>query len=167
MQFVTPSTFRFITGESYGTRHCLRCEKLVCLPFLQEGTNICNLLPYEVILQKPPHLSDVLSWSGSGSHCSWSQSWLTLQVPKIPTEICFLLLCPSYTWKTLRQICRLTSLIPLERFLSFFLITNLIGYNRHYNCDCHRFSFAVLYFIVLISEPLKMRVQLCFLIEWI
>lgn len=102
-------------------------------PFCNQGPTSVTYFLMKSFCRSPPHLSDVLSWS-VGGRCSCSQSWLTLQAPKNPAEICFFssfcLLIPGR-----RQICRPSSLIPPERFLNFLLlilITDVVFYLRCY-----------------------------------
>ena len=73
------SAFRFITGDSYGTHRCLLYQKkLNRLLKRWGGISICSYLFIKQFYKSSPsYLSVLFSWN-AGSHCTRSQTWLTL-----------------------------------------------------------------------------------------
>ena len=107
----------------------------------ETGKNLF-LFIYKAILQRlPSYLSALLS-RNVGRHCTRSQTWLSLQVPKIHTELgrsafCY---CAPHTWNMLQEKVQV-DLINITESIPSVNNYNFIG------CNCHCFSFFKWFFL--------------------
>ena len=115
------SSIRFITGDSYGTHHCILYNKVGWSSLTERRELHWHLFLYKAILGDcPSYISAFLEWAPARPYHTQSSNFLTLKVPTVNSEFgrSAFSFCGPTTWNDLQTTLKLTTLVPLSRFRS-------------------------------------------------
>ena len=123
------SAIRFVTGDIYGTHHCILYNHVGWSSLTERRELHWHLYLYKAILGDcPKYISVFLEWAPAGPYLTRSSGFPTFKVPTVNSDFgrTAFSFCGPTTWNNLQETLKLTTLIPLNRFRSLVTKPNEI-----------------------------------------